>query len=266
MDIFGLDSFMIRALAAGIGIALMAGPLGCFVVWRGMAYFGDTMAHSALLGIALGFLVGINPIIGIAATGIVIALLLVFMQQTKRLGDDTLLGIMAHSTLSLGLVVLSFMEWLRIDLTGYLFGDILAVNETDLVLIYVGAMIIVAILMWNWKALLAITVDEDLAAAEGISPFKTHLIFMLLIAGAIALAMKIVGVLLITSLLIIPAAAARRIAKTPEGMAIGAVILGSIATIAGLLLSLNFDTPSGPSIVLAASSLFFLSLLPAARK
>lgn len=260
-----LDDFVVRAFAAGIGVAIIAGPLGCFIVWRRMAYFGDTMAHSALLGIALGFLLSINLTFGVIVVTVVIAALLVLIQQRRPwLAADTLLGILSHASLSVGLIALGLMTWLRVDLLGYLFGDVLAVAALDIAVIYVGGIAALATLALIWRPLLAATVHEDLARAEGVPADRVRLAFMVLIAVVIALAMKVVGILLITSLLIIPAAAARRYATTPEAMAALAALAGCAAVSLGLFASLRLDTPSGPSIVVAAAALFAASLLPVA--
>ncbi|MEZ5648426.1 MAG: zinc ABC transporter permease subunit ZnuB [Alphaproteobacteria bacterium] len=257
-----IDSFIWKALFAGVGIAIIAGPLGCFVVWRRMAYFGDTMAHSGLLGIALGLLLGVGPIWGVLITGIVIVGLLVLLQHQNRIATDTLLGILAHASLSLGLVVIGLMPWLRIDLMGYLFGDILTVTKEDLFWIWGGGVLVLTVLTWLWRPLLAVTIHEDLARAEGINIISLHIAFMLLIAMVIAVSMKIVGILLITALSIIPAAAARRFAWSPESMAVLAGIIGIISVLSGIAASFYFDTPAGPSIVVAAMVMFILSQFP----
>ncbi|WP_128291366.1 zinc ABC transporter permease subunit ZnuB [Afifella aestuarii] len=255
-----LDDFFVRALLAGIGVALVAGPLGCFVVWRRMAYFGDTMAHSALLGVAIAFLFDINLTFGVFAVATSASLGLVALSRNRSLPADALLGILAHSTLALGLVLIAFMTWIRIDLMSYLFGDILAVSRTDVMLIYGVGAVVLAILVAIWRPLLAGTISPEIAVAEGLATERARLVFMLLMAAVIAGAMKIVGVLLITSLLIIPAATARRFATTPERMAVIAAIVGALAASGGLFGSLEFDTPSGPSIVVAALILFLASL------
>jgi zinc transport system permease protein len=255
-----IDDFLIRAFAAGFGVVLLAGPLGCFIVWRRMAYFGDSLAHSALLGVALGLILGINPTLGIAVGPVPLPVLLLLMQRQRRLASDTLLGLMSHAGLALGLVALSFFETLRIDLLAYLFGDVLAVTPADLAWIYGGGLLALLVLAAIWRPLLAITVHDDLARAEGVAVLPVRLAFVLLIAVVIAIAMKIVGILLITSLLIIPAATARRFARTPEQMAALAVVAGTLAVAGGLGGSLAFDTPSGPSVVVAAFGLFLVSL------
>jgi zinc transport system permease protein len=261
-----LDDFFTRALLAGVGVALMAGPLGCFVVWRRMAYFGDTMAHSALLGVALALLLNLNATAGVFAVAVFVSVALILLQRRHALSSDALLGILSHGTLALGLVIVAFMTWLRVDLMGFLFGDILAVSKTDLALISGGAILVLAVLAAIWRPLLAGTVSSEIAEAEGMRPEHSRIVFMLLMALVIALAMKIVGVLLITSLLIIPAATARRHAATPEMMAVLATVLGIAAVISGLYGSLHFDTPSGPSIVVAALAIFLVSLLPFGRR
>ncbi|MDE0907779.1 MAG: metal ABC transporter permease [SAR324 cluster bacterium] len=260
-----LDDFFWRSLLAGAGVALVAGPLGCFVVWRRMAYFGDTMAHSSLLGVALGFLLGIDLMLGVFAVALVVALLLFAFQRQRQLASDAVLGTLSHASLSLGMLVISLMTWVRVDLMSYLFGDILAVDVKDLLWIYGGGGVALGVLLWIWRPLLAVTVDEALAQAEGIPALRLQLVFMLLIAGLIALAMKIVGILLITSLLIIPATAARRYSRTPEQMAMGAALVGVASVGLGLTTSLHFDTPSGPSIVVAAVLFFLCSVVPLPR-
>jgi len=253
-----MDDFMIRALLAGLGVALIAGPLGSFVVWRRMAYFGDTLAHAALLGVALGFLLDFNANLGVIIVCLALAVALVALQQQRRLANDTLLGILSHSTLSLGLIVLALMETLRLDLMSYLFGDILAVNNLDIYWIWGTAILAIAVLIAIWRPLLAITVHEELAQVEGIPVTLVRLVLMLLIAIVIAVAMKVVGILLITSLLIIPAAAARSFARSPEQMAVLAAIIGCFAVTGGLFASLEWDLPAGPAIVVTAAIIFFM--------
>jgi zinc transport system permease protein len=256
-----LEDFFVRALIAGSLLAIVTGPLGCLVVWRRMAYFGDTMAHSALLGVALSLLMEINLTLSVFLVAAVVAGALILLQRRQALSSDALLGILSHSALALGLVLVAFMSWIRVDLMGFLFGDILAVSMIDLgVIAGVGAVILGVVSVF-WRPLVAATVNAELAEAEGMRPELTRVILMALLAVAIAIAMKIVGVLLITSLLIIPAATARRLSRSPEQMAVMASILGVLGVIGGLWGSMRYDTPSGPSIVVAALILFLLSLL-----
>ncbi len=246
-----MADFLLNALLAGLALALVAGPLGSFVVWRRMAYFGDTLSHAALLGVALGFLLDVSPTLAVTVGCVLLAVLLVTLQQRQPLAADTLLG----------LVTLSFMKEVRVDLMAYLFGDLLAVSASDLLWIIAGSALVLALICFLWRPLLAITVHEELAKVEGLPVGAIRLALMLLIAIVIAVAMKIVGVLLITSLLIIPAAAAQRHARSPEQMAVGASLLGLVAVCAGLALSWFKDTPAGPSIVVSAAGLFLLSFV-----
>ena len=256
------DDFFSRALIGGFGVAVGAGPLGCFIIWRRLAYFGDTLSHSALLGVAIALLLELNITLSVFIVSVLVALMLLVLQKRASLSSDALLGLLAHSVLAIGLVVLAFMSWVRVDLMGFLFGDILAITTVDLALIWGGGAVVLAILAKIWKALFAATVSYDLALAEGGKPDQVNLVFMVLMAAVIAVSMKIVGVLLITALLIIPAAAARRFATSPEQMAVVAIILGIVSVYIGLNGSLEFDTPAGPSIVVAALACFVLSVLP----
>lgn len=261
-----LDDFFVRALLAGIGVALVAGPLGCIVVWRRLAYFGDTLSHSALLGVAVALALEIDLTVGVFAICVAVAFALTALRRRSGVSSDALLGLLSHSALAIGLVGLAFMTWVRVDLLGFLFGDILAVTTGDLAVIYGGGLAVLIGLAVIWRQLFAATVSPDLAAAEGLNPDRMDMIFMVLMALVIAIAMKIVGVLLITALLIIPAATARRLAATPEQMALLAALIGVLSVVGGLYGSLAWDTPSGPSIVVAAVILFVLALTPLAHR
>ncbi|UZJ43872.1 zinc ABC transporter permease subunit ZnuB [Marinimicrobium sp. C6131] len=256
-----MPDFLLYALLAGLGVTLVAGPLGALVVWRRMAYFGDTLAHSALLGVTFGLLLNINLNLAVALGCLLLALILVALQHNRLLATDTLLGILSHSTLALGLVMVSLFTNSRIDLLGYLFGDILSASVGDVVTIWVISVLVSALLFLLWRPLLAITVHEDLARVEGIPVTAVRTALMLLMALVIAIAMKVVGVLLITALLIIPAATSRRLTHTPETMALCASLLGALSVFGGLAASFYWDSPAGPSIVLCATGLFILSLL-----
>ncbi|MDH5610994.1 MAG: metal ABC transporter permease [Gammaproteobacteria bacterium] len=262
-----MADFIINALLAGIGLAMLAGSLGCVVVWRRMAYFGDTLAHSALLGVALAVSADIMPIIGVAVIGIVLASLLFWLEQRKELSNDTLLGIMSHSALALGLIVLSIAQTkgANVDLMAYLFGDILAVSREELIWIYAGAVLVLSLFAYLWRDLLSISVHEELARTDGVSVNKTRFMFMLLLALTIAVAIKVVGVLLITALLIIPAASARLYSKTPLQMVVLSMLLAILSVLLGLGASLYWDTPAAPSIVLAAALIFFVTNLRHSR-
>jgi zinc transport system permease protein len=254
-----MDDFFVRALLGGIGVAAAAGPVGCFIIWRRMVYFGAALAHSALLGIALGFLLGIDLTVGIFALCVFLALLFVLLERQHRLPTDTLLGVLAHVALAAGLVVVAFLTSLRVDLMGYLFGDILAVSNLDLTIILALALLTLTGIVLMWRSLLSITVSEELALAEGTPVAGVRFGFVLMVAGVVAIGMKIVGMLLILSLIIIPAASARRMASTPERMAVLSVVFGILSVVLGLYASLYWDLPSGPLIVVTAALFFAIT-------
>lgn len=256
-----MDDFFSRAIIAGVGVALVAGPLGCFIVWRRLAYFGDTLSHAALLGVALALLFQVNITLSVFLVSVFVSLSLLTLQRRVTLSTDALLGLLAHSALAFGMVALSFMSWVRVDLMGFLFGDILAVTPFDIAIIWGGGLVVLIILMIFWRSLFAATVNLELAEAEGMKPEQANVVFMLLMAAVIAISMKIVGVLLITSMLIFPAAIARRFAGGPEQMALLSALIGVIAVFGGLFGSLQWDTPAGPSIVVAASTFFIITVL-----
>ena len=256
-----LEDFFIRALIAGLGIAIVTGPLGCFVIWRRLSYFGDTLAHSALLGVTLAYTLEFNIAISVFIISSLIALILIDLQKRTNLPGDALLGLLAHSSLAVGLIVIGFLTFIRFDIMGLLFGDILAVTIEDIFIIWIGGPLILIILKLIWKSLFASTVNYELAEAEGLNPDRAKAIFTILMAGIIAISIKMVGLLLITGMLIIPAAMARNISSSPQMMVIYSVIGGLLSVILGLLTSLEFNTASGPSIIAAALFLFILSLL-----
>ena len=259
------DDFFIRALIAGIGIALVTGPIGCFIIWRRLSFFGDTLSHSALLGVTIGFFFDINVAFSVFLISSAIALILLKLQKTTKLPGDALLGLLAHSSLAVGLVVISFLSSIRFDIMGLLFGDILAVNEIDLLIIWLGGTLILLILKIIWKPLFASTVNNELAEAEGMNPERANAIFTILLAAIIAISIKIVGLLLITGMLIMPAAMSRNISNNPQQMVKLSVVGGLLSVLIGLFSSLQFNSPSGPSIITAALVLFSFTLIKIKR-
>ncbi|WP_377507443.1 metal ABC transporter permease [Octadecabacter sp. R77987] len=253
-----LDDFVTRAVLAAIGTALATGVLGCFVVWRRMAYFGDATAHAAILGVALSLAFSLSVFAGVLAVSLAVALL-VFALSGRGVALDTLLGVVSHGALALGLVAVSLVPGQRIDLDAYLFGDVYLVSETNLAVIWGGALIVSLVLWRHWTALLTATLSPDLAHAATINPRREQLILTLLLAAVVAVSIKVVGALLITALLIVPAAAARGMARTPEGMAVLATLIGVMSSLGGIALSLRYETPAGPSIVCVAVALFAIS-------
>lgn len=252
-----LDDFLIRAALAGVGLALATGPLGSFVVWRRMAYFGDATSHAAILGVALALATDLPIVAGTLTVAMAMAIT-VSTLAARGWAMDTTLGVLAHSALALGLVAVSFVPGARTDLSAWLFGDILAVSRADLGFIWGGAALVLALMLWRWQALLTATLNEDLAHASGLNPARERLVLTIALAVVVAVAIKVVGALLIAALLIIPAAAARGLARTPEAMAALASLIGAAASLGGLQLSLWQDTPAGPSIIVVAAAVFAL--------
>ena len=255
-----LDDFFFRALIAGLGVALVTGPLGCFVIWRRLSFFGDTLAHAALLGVTISLAIDMNISLAVFIVSSIVALILLRLQKTTNLAGDALLGLLAHSSLALGLVVLGFLSFIRFDIMGLLFGDILSVTKVDLIVIWIGGLAIILILKLIWKSLFASTINYDLAAAEGMNPEKANAIFTILMAAIIAISIKMVGLLLITGMLIVPAAMARNLSNSPMQMVFFSVIGGLLSVLIGLFASLEINSPSGPSIISVALILFILSL------
>lgn len=256
-----LTDFVLRAALAGIGVALATGALGAFVVWRRMAYFGDAASHGAILGVALAIALN-GPIwVWVLAVAIIMGILLQLLVNRGHAGD-TVLGVLAHTALAAGLVAVSFQSGIRVDLSAYLFGDILTVSQGDLAVIWGGAMVVCAVLIWRWNAMLTATLHPDLALASGVNPAREQMVQTLLMALVVAVALKVVGALLITAMLIIPAAAAGRVARSPEAMAIGATLIGALSVLGGLWVSLQVDSPVGPTAVcIAACAFTFCSAL-----
>jgi zinc transport system permease protein len=261
-----MNDFIVRALAAGFMIAIISGLLGSFVVWRRMSYFGDTLAHSSLLGIALGILLDVNLQLAVITSALLFAGMLLLLQRNKTIATDTLLGILSHSTLAFGLLILALSDTVQVNLAGYLFGDLLTVSITDILWILACGILTSVALLRFWNGLLTITVHEELARVEGVAVERLKALLVMLIALLIAVSMKIVGVLLITALLIIPPAAARKLANTPEQMALGASCIGCVAVSGGLWMSWQWDTPAGPSVVVTACGMFLaLTLVQSLR-
>jgi zinc transport system permease protein len=254
------DDFLVRAALAGLGVAIAAAPLGCFVVWRRMAYFGEATAHAAILGVALALAFSLPILPSVLVVALMMATA-VSALTGRGYAMDTVLGVLAHSALAAGLVAVALLGNVRLDLMAFLFGDILAVNTSDLVVIWGGAAAVLLLLVSRWPALLMATLSPDLARSNGINPRREELVLTLALAIVVAVAIKVVGVLLIASLLVIPAAAARPLARTPEAMAIGATVIGATSALGGLWVALLLDTPTGPTIVCTASLMFLFTAI-----
>jgi zinc transport system permease protein len=255
-----MPDYLAYALLAALSLAAIAGPLGALVVWQRLAFFGDTLAHGALLGVALGILAAWPLVLTIVAVCLGFALLLSFLLGSRQLPEEALLGIVSQSALALGLVAVS-LAGSSVDVYAYLFGDLLTTSAEEAWTLAACALAVAIVLAICWQPLLRWVVNPILAQVEGLPVRLLRLLLLALVAITVALAMRVVGVLLVTALLVIPACASRRLSSSPESMAFLASLLGALAVLLGLSVSYYADTPAGPSIVLAASVTFALSLL-----
>lgn len=256
-----MDDFIIRAGLGGIGMALIAAPLGCYVVWQRMAYFGETIAHSGLLGVAFGLLTSINLTLGVFLAAVMVTFGLRAVERKTYLAKDTALGLIAHVVLALGLIVTSQFQSLQVDMMGLLFGDILAISKLDLILVLGGLIAIWGLIAWLWQDMMALSIDRELALAEGVRVNKVEFLLSMAIAATVALSMKLVGLLLVTAMLIIPAAGAMGLSRTPEQMVLYTALISSLSVLCGLFASFYVDIPTGPAIVVAMAFFFLLTSL-----
>ncbi len=261
-----LEPFLLRALAAGLMLALVAAPLGCVVVWQRMSYFGEAVAQASLLGVALALLLGINMTLAVAAVALLVAAIILLLGRQTSAPMDAILGLTHHGALALGVIATALLKGPSVDLVGYLFGDIFAVSRTDLGWVATGSAV-VGLALWRlWPSLLRISLSEELAAAEGVAVERVRTVFTLLLALAIAVAMKVVGILLVIAFLIVPAVAARPFAATPERMVALAALVAALGVVGGIGLSSAYDAPGGPSVVLVMSALAVAALAFGARR
>ncbi|QCI24387.1 zinc ABC transporter permease subunit ZnuB [Buchnera aphidicola (Muscaphis stroyani)] len=248
------------AWVAGILLAVATGILGSFIVWRRMSSFGDALSHSSLLGFSISIVFDINSFFMVFTVVSLLAIVLSFLEKILPLSLDTILGIMSHSSLSLGIVFMSLISKdKQKDINSYLFGDLLSVTYSDLIYIAFGSLLILSILIIKWKSILSATINEELAQINGVNVFYARLTVMLTTALAISIAIKFVGALLVTSLLIIPPSTAQNFSGSPEKMAIVSVILSIFSVTGGIVLSVFYHTPVSSSIVLFSFLLYLLS-------
>ncbi len=253
------EDYIIRALLVGLGVSLMSGPLGVFVIWQRLAFFGDTLAHSGLLGVTIALAFHVHLMVGVACVALIVALLLLGLRAKLPFSYDAILGILSPTILAIGLIALSSLEGIKVDVLGFLIGDILAVDWWDIAWVFSVAGLGLIILTRIWSALIRCAIDEDLAAVEGVKVKRVQFCFVMLLALFVALAVKIVGVLLITAFLIIPAATSRFVARTPEQMAVGACVVGALGTFLGVNGAILLDWPVGPAIVVSLASVFAIT-------
>ena len=261
-----MDNFILLAIISGIGIAFITGLLGCFVVWKKMAYFGESLGHSAVLGIGIGLLLGIGDNIAVLLVIITFSLIVTYLQNKEAFSNDLILAVLAHGLLSIGIILISINPDPNFNLHSFLFGDILTVSLNEIFLIFLSAIFIYLIILTNWKALLITIISKDLAKSQNINNFKIELLFTFTMALAVAISIKIIGALLITSMLIIPSSCAKQLVNNPKNMVIISIIISILSILIGILCSYYFDIPSGPAIILTSFSAFFIINLLKSKK
>lgn len=261
-----IEPFLVRALVAAIGLAVIAAPLGCFVVWNRMSYFGETIAQASLLGVALALMLATDLNVTVVVVAVIVALAVIILSRQQIVPIDSVLGLTHHGTLALGVILIAGLQSQSIDLMGYLFGDIFAVSTSDLWWIALIGLVVALVMAFYWQPLLRLSVHDDLARAEGVPSIAIRTLFTVMLAVIIALTIKIVGVLLAIAFLIVPAVAARPLASNPERMVLASAVIGCVSVLLGIFLSAKTDAPGGPAIVVVMTVLAALSLLLAARR
>ena len=253
--------FFIRALTAGVLLAVAASFIGVFVVLRKMSFFGDAVGHFAFTGIALGFLLGINPILAAIVFSILIAIGVGYLEKRTSLSLDTTIGIFFSGAAALGIFLIGLLRGYRADLFQYLFGDILAITAYDIILAAILSLTTLVVMIFAWRPLLQITFNRDLAKVNGVEVGRWEYVFLILLAIVTAISLKTVGILLVTALLIVPAAAAKQAAKNIKQLLIMTMIISVLSVVFGLFGSYYWNTASGPTIILVSLLFFVLSLI-----
>ena len=252
-------TFMQRALAASILIGTVSAIIGVYVVLRGLAFIGAGIAHASFGGVALGFLLGINPILTAVVFCLVTAWGIAWTSQRAEVREDTAIGIFFAATMALGILFIGLMRDYNVDLFGYLFGSVLAVTQEDLWLsLTLGAVALLVVGLF-FKELLFITFDPEMAQISGLPAGALYILLLSLMALTIVLSIKVVGIIMVSALIVIPAAAAYQLTEDFRRMMLLAVVIGNLSAIVGLFLSYGLDTASGATMVLTATTLFILS-------
>lgn len=260
-------SFLFPGWIAAIILVLATGPLGSFIILRRMSSFGDTLSHASILGLSISVLLDVNPFYINVLFVLLLAIVISWLEEHSFLSLDTILGVIANSSLSVGLILMSLMSNnYNIDINSYLFGDLLTVSFSDLIPLIIGSFLILVVFKYYWNKIVLMTINSELAVIDGVNLYKTRLILILITALTIGMSTKFFGVLIITSLLIIPAASAQKLSNSPEQMVFLSTLIGIFSVTGGIYLSVFFDIPTSPSIVVCASLVFFLSHIKFKKK
>ena len=262
MDSLLDNIYLVRALIAAACLAPLCGLLGVFVTARRMAFFSDTIAHAALAGVALGFLLGFKePTIPMVVFSLLIALAMFWLRTHTELLTDTIMALLLSGSVALGIIILSMLKGFRAELHSYLFGDIQAVGTEELVLAAILGAVVISSIFWQLNSLSLLTAQEDLAHVCGIPVKRLNYFFVAILTLTVAASIRLLGVMLVTALIVIPPASARNISRNLRQHLLLSLAMGLFSGVSGVLLSYHFDTPTGPTIVMAAIGLFILTLI-----
>ena len=255
-----LDHFMVRAVCSSLLLCALCGPMGCLVLWQRLGFLGDTLAHATLFGVCIAALSHLSPLLCVLVVTIVLALLLARFRDRAHMAMSTLLAIVAQSALALGVIGLSITPE-RSNMTTFLFGDLLALSNKDILTLLVLVPVGLIVIKLLWIRLLKITLSEDIAASDGLNINFIRTAFMVTLALTVAIASQLVGILMVTSLMVLPAAAARVITKTPESMAVAATLIAMVGAIFGLYCSWMVNIPTTPMITLCFLGILLILLV-----
>ncbi len=261
LEILSLQ-FMQRALIAGTLMGLTLSLLGVFVVLRKSAFFGDAVAHFAFAGIAVGFLLAVNPLLAAVVVSLILALGMGYIQsQAPRQSLDTIIGIFFSGAAALGIFIIGLLEGYRVDLFQFLFGDIIAVSRVDMVVAAAITIVVIGLLLAIWRELFKVTFNREIAFISGVRVSLLDYVFLGLLAAVTAMSIKIVGIILVPALLVIPAATAKNISQNFRQMVFYSGLFGVLSVIGGLVGSFYLNTASGATIVLLSILFFVLTLV-----
>jgi len=251
--------FMRNALAAGLGASVLCGVIGIYIILNKIVFISDGIAHSAFGGIGLGYFLGYDPLAFGIISAVLTALGIGMISSRARVSEDTAIGVFMATGMALGVMLLTLSQGYARDLYGYLFGNILAVTESDVLLISALTLIILSIIFLLYKEFLLLSFDPIYAQAIGLPVQKLRLLLLAMVAFSVVILIKIVGIIMVIALLTIPGAISRRHLSGLPAIMVGSIFLGMIFVTVGLLISYELDVPSGATIILTAAVAFFLS-------
>ncbi|MBS0018378.1 MAG: metal ABC transporter permease [Arthrospira sp. SH-MAG29] len=260
IELFQLP-FMQRALMGGILTGLMGGMLGSFTILRQLSFFSDALGHSALLGISISLLLRLDPSWVILPFAVLFALGVTYFMERTQLWTDALLNIIYSSSLAIGIIILSFRDNYRGGINNILFGDILGIRESDLILSGLLLLICIAFITLTLRSQMLLTLNEPLAIARGVAVTPHRTFFIVLLSLLVGISIKAIGVLLISAFVVIPACAARLLTRNFISYIIVSSALGGFSAVLGMILSALLNLPSGPSIVTMQLAIFILAIL-----